>query len=96
MVAFAQERLAKYPEKYYKDQGIYGLNEVGGTTVLYISHIPFQEMGLPKVGDKAAGDVSETIMKSTPFVAVGWAAILAGIWWVVGRRNQMMSKSGSS
>jgi formate dehydrogenase iron-sulfur subunit len=95
MVALAQERLAKHPEKYYKDQGIYGLNDVGGTTVLYISHIPFQEMGLPQVGDKAVGHVSETIMKSTPFVAVGWAGILAGIWWVFRRRNQMMSKSGS-
>jgi hypothetical protein len=52
-------------------------------------------MGLPKLGEEPAGHVSETIMKSTPFVAVGWASILAGIWWVVGRRNKMMSKNGS-
>jgi len=95
MIALAQERMATQPQKYYKDQGIYGLNEAGGTTVLYISHVPFEEMGLPKLGDEAVGHVSETIMKSTPFVAVGWAGILAGIWWVMRRRNQMMSKSGS-
>jgi hypothetical protein len=34
-------------------------------------------------------------MTSTPFVAVGWAGILSGIWWVMRRRNRMMSNSGS-
>lgn len=95
MIDVAQDKLAKHPEKYYSDQGIYGLNEGGGTTVLYISHVPFQEMGLPKLGDQPAGHVSETIMKSTPFVAVGWASILAGTWWIMRRRNEMMTKSGS-
>lgn len=91
MVALAQERLTKNPEKYYKDQGIYGLKDAGGTTILYISHIPFEMMGLPVVRDKKMSEVSETIMKSTPIVAVSWAGILAGLWWVFGRRNAMMS-----
>jgi formate dehydrogenase iron-sulfur subunit len=91
MVALAQDRLAKNPQRYYKDQGIYGLNDAGGTTVLYISHIPFDMMGLPTVRDEPIPDVSETIMKSTPIVAVGWAGILAGLWWVFRRRNVMMS-----
>jgi len=95
MIAVAQERLAKNPDKYYPNQGIYGLNEVGGTTVLYISHIPFHEMGLPEVGTKRASDVSEKIMKSTPIVAVGWGAILTGGWWIMQRRNRMMSAKGS-
>ncbi len=93
LIAYAEERTQKYPEKYIPH--VYGKTEGGGTHLLYISHVPFKELGLPELDDKPMGDVSETIMKSTPFVAVGWAAILAGIWWVVGRRNQMMSKSGS-
>jgi formate dehydrogenase iron-sulfur subunit len=94
LIGVAQERLAANPQKY-NGEGIYGLNQVGGTTALYISHISFEQMGLPKVGTKKASDVSEKIMTSTPFVAVGWAGILSGIWWVMRRRNRMMSNSGS-
>jgi formate dehydrogenase iron-sulfur subunit len=91
MVALGEERLANNPERYYKDQGIYGLNDAGGTTVLYISHIPFDKMGLPVVRDESIPEVTETIMKSTPIVAVSWAGILAGLWWVFRRRNAMTS-----
>jgi formate dehydrogenase iron-sulfur subunit len=94
MIALAEDRLASNPDKYHGNQGIYGLNQAGGTTVLYISHTPFEQMGLPTLGDEAPGHISETIMKSTPIVAVGWASILAGVWWVIGRRNKALSKNG--
>ena len=41
----AENRLKQEPTKYI--QHIYGKQEVGGTSVLYLSAVPFEELGLP-------------------------------------------------
>ena len=52
LLAYAHERIQKYPDKYL--QHVYGEKEVGGTSVLYISHVPFEQLGLPAdLGDEA-------------------------------------------
>ena len=38
------QRIAEKPGQYY--QRIYGLKEVGGTTVLMLSAVPFEQIGL--------------------------------------------------
>lgn len=43
LLAEAHRRLAADPEKYV--QTVYGERELGGTQVLYISHVPFQKLG---------------------------------------------------
>jgi len=39
----ARQRIAANPGKYV--QKIYGENELGGTQVLYLSHVPFEDLG---------------------------------------------------
>ena len=41
----AEKRLREEPSKYF--QHIYGKEEVGGTSVLYLSAVPFEQLGLP-------------------------------------------------
>ena len=41
----AENRLRQEPTKYI--QHIYGKQEVGGTSVLYLSAVPFEALGLP-------------------------------------------------
>jgi len=41
----AQNRISSYPEKYVDH--IYGENEAGGTSVLYLSSVPFEKLGFP-------------------------------------------------
>lgn len=45
MIALARKRLADTPDAYY--QKIYGIEEVGGTSVLMIAAVPFEQLGLP-------------------------------------------------
>jgi formate dehydrogenase iron-sulfur subunit len=51
MLGEARRRISAHPEKYVDH--IYGEHEAGGTTVLYVSRIPFAKLGFPDVGTKA-------------------------------------------
>lgn len=69
LLAEAHRRLADAPDRYV--QKIYGEHDAGGTQVLYISHVPFEKLGLPELGDrpvpKTVRDVQSTIY--TGFIA---------------------------
>ena len=47
----ARARISDQPEKYVDH--IYGEKEAGGTSVLYLSSVPFEKLGFPDVGTKA-------------------------------------------
>jgi Fe-S-cluster-containing dehydrogenase component len=44
----ARKRIQTHPGKYYQDR-IYGEFEAGGTQSLYLSHVPFEDLGLPNL-----------------------------------------------
>lgn len=83
LLAEAKRRIAETPGKYFEDR-VYGENDGGGTQVLYLSHVPFQKLGLPHLGDEGvphvAYSVQEGIYFKLPFVApIGLYAVLAGV-----------------
>jgi NAD-dependent dihydropyrimidine dehydrogenase PreA subunit len=46
LLAKAKARIAEAPGKYAEDR-VYGEHEAGGTQVLYLSAVPFENVGLP-------------------------------------------------
>lgn len=46
----AHRRLDENPDLYV--QKVYGEHEGGGTQVLYLSHVPFEDLGLPALSDE--------------------------------------------
>jgi formate dehydrogenase iron-sulfur subunit len=79
---------------------VYGENEVGGTSVLYLSPVPFEKIGFPLLGNEPIPHNAEKIMKSTPLVAVTVASAVTGLHWFLKRREQKaapapVSKDGS-
>ena len=44
--AEAKQRIAESPDKYFENR-VYGEKEAGGTQVLYLSAVAFEELGLP-------------------------------------------------
>lgn len=48
----AKSRIAANPGKYYQER-VFGEHEGGGTQVLYLSHVPFDKIGLPTLGDES-------------------------------------------
>jgi Fe-S-cluster-containing dehydrogenase component len=51
----AHERIAAHPGTYHEDR-VYGETDAGGLQVLYLSHVPFEDIGLPKLGDRPVED----------------------------------------
>jgi hypothetical protein len=89
----AKRRIAETPGLYHEDR-VYGEHDGGGTQVLYLSHVPFEKLGLPELGERGtphvAYSVQEGIYYKLPFVAP--AALYAGLAAVLIRNR----KSGGS
>lgn len=87
LVANAQQRVSDMPDKYYPY--IYGLSEVGGTSILYLANVPFEKLGfnvsLPKT---ALPDLTWQVMEKIPGVAVGVGLLMGTIAWVTHRREK--------
>ena len=64
------------PDKYFENR-VYGEHEAGGTQVLYLSHVAFEKIGLPKLGSTSLGHyatkVTSVIYKwlSAPILMAG-------------------------
>jgi len=87
LLAEARERIAKNPQKYVKH--IYGEKEVGGTSWLYLSPVPFEKLGLPTLGSEPLTLDAERAMGAVPPVLLGVAAVMSGIYWLVKRRDRI-------
>jgi formate dehydrogenase iron-sulfur subunit len=68
------------PDKYVDH--IYGKDEIGGTSWMYLSPVPFEEMGLPTLGAEPVTRLSNTVAAyGTPAVGIGVASFLAGVYF---------------
>ncbi len=59
LLAEARRRLAQRPDAYQPK--IYGESDGGGTSVLYLSPVSFQALGLPALGTEPAPALSESV-----------------------------------
>jgi hypothetical protein len=51
-LAEAKRRIAENPGKYYENR-VYGEHDGGGTQNLYLTHVPFEKLGLPTLGNES-------------------------------------------
>ena len=86
----ARYRVDAYPDIYINH--IYGEHEVGGTSALYLSPVPFEEIGFPTLGSEPIEyqPEADTAWSMSPF-SWGLAAVVTGFGWVVNRRNKFMA-----
>jgi formate dehydrogenase iron-sulfur subunit len=88
LLDIAYHRIKENPKKYVDH--IYGVNEAGGTSVLYLSDIPFDKLGFKQVLDKTTyPKLTWDILSKIPnIVSIGGVALL-GTWWIINRRMTM-------
>jgi formate dehydrogenase iron-sulfur subunit len=95
LIAEARSRIAANPSKYINH--IYGEREAGGTSWMYISGVPFGDLGFPEnVGERPYPSYTETALESVPVLVAGGGAVLAGIYWVVQRRIAAKHRNGDA
>ena len=92
LIKEARARIKNSPAKYIDH--IWGEEEVGGTSVLYISNIDldFLHYGQP-VGTKPLPKLTEPAMKAVPYAFGGMGAAMAGLYWIIGRRNKLQREN---
>jgi formate dehydrogenase iron-sulfur subunit len=87
MLAEAEQRLADNPDRYVNH--IYGKDEAGGLSVFYLSHVPFEKLGLPKLDPKPHPELSNNVATfGTPTALLAVAGVLTGVHWVTKRRAE--------
>jgi len=81
----AHNRISNSPDKYVDH--VYGEKEAGGTSVLYLSSVPFDKLGFPDVSDKSYPGFSKTALHAVPPAVIAVGALLAGVYMLLKRRT---------
>jgi formate dehydrogenase iron-sulfur subunit len=89
----AEKRLRAEPTKYF--QHIYGKEEVGGTSVLYLSAVPFEQLGLPAhLPNEPMPLLTFRVLSKIPNLVGLGGVLLGGIWWITNRREEVAKAEG--
>ena len=93
LIAEAYKRMNADPGKYIPK--IFGKEDVGGTSVLYLSPVPFEQMGFDvKLGKEPMPLLTMNAMEKIPNVVTVGGVMLAGIWWITNRRDEVNKHEG--
>ena len=85
----AHKRILENPANYVDH--VYGETEVGGTNVLMLSSVPFEQFGLQAWGPTPLPQLTGKVLAHIPdVVSVGWA-LLGGVYWITNRRDDVAS-----
>jgi len=79
LIAEAEARIQDHPELYVNH--IYGKEEFGGTSWLYLSPVPFDKLGFPILKQEPATKLSEAVaLYGTPGLSLSVALLLGGVY----------------
>lgn len=88
LLAEAEKRLRENPSDYV--QRIYGKEEVGGTSVLYLAAVPFETLGFPaNVPHDPLPMYTYRVLSKIPNIVTAGTFLLGGIWWITNRRDRV-------
>lgn len=84
----ARRRIRESPDQYV--HYIYGEDEIGGTSTLYLSGVPFESVGFKTNIPKAPLPMlTWQALSKIPGVVFSGSVLLYGIWWITNRREEV-------
>lgn len=87
MLKIARETIKNNPEKYIDH--IYGENEIGGTNWLYISSVPFEKLGFPKLDNRPIPERSKNFLFAVKVLEIVLAAPLVyGAYYMIKKTKE--------
>lgn len=84
MLKVAKNRISAQPDKYVDH--VYGEQEAGGTSVLYLSSVPFSKLGFPDVDKKPYPAISKIAIHAVPPAVMALGSLLGGVYAFLKRR----------
>lgn len=79
LLEIAKTRIAVNPGKYHEDR-VYGEFEGGGTSVLILSAVPFEAIGLPAMEHKPLPDQTQWALNIVPIIFFGVGGVMSAIY----------------
>lgn len=87
LLALANHRLREEAHIYLPK--VYGAYEVGGTAVMYISHVPLEFLGYHgATGEQPRPELTWEWLSKVPAISIGVAGLMTGLFWIIERRVQ--------
>lgn len=93
LISEARRRIQAEPDRYFNH--IYGIEEIGGTSVLIISDASPEKLGLPtKLGKEPLPELTWNVLEKIPTAVACGGVLLSGIWWITNRREEVARAEG--
>ena len=91
LLKIARERMREDPDKYIDH--IYGEQEMGGTSWLYISNVPFRDLGMREdLGITPAPALTAGALGAVPIVVGLWPVLLTGVYAISQRKDKVAAE----
>ena len=88
LIKMARKRINAHPDRYVDH--IYGEREMGGTSWLYLSGVPFKDIGMREdLGVIPAPSLTAGALSTVPIIAGLWPVLLMGIYAVSKRKEKI-------
>ena len=65
LIAEAEQRIQKEPDRYVNH--VYGKDEVGGASMLYLAAVPFEKLGFPTLDGNSLPEITKPYLESVPW-----------------------------
>lgn len=93
LMEIARHRVYSHPDKYVHH--IYGEHEVGGTCWLYLSAVPFEQIGFrTDLGTTPYPEYTKQFLVSVPLILFGVPALLLGLNELADRKEEVRENRG--
>jgi formate dehydrogenase iron-sulfur subunit len=87
MLKEAEKRLKARPKRYFPV--VYGKEEAGGTSVLYLTHQPLDELGFKKVTTRPLPSYTWQALRFVPSVFLTVGGSLSAVTWLQHRKDRI-------
>lgn len=95
LLAEATRRIRERPASYVPH--VYGEREVGGTSWLYLSSVPFDALGFPRgLPDHSLPEAAAPAMKAIPWAVVGVGVAVGVAYWFAKRREEIAARGDAA
>jgi formate dehydrogenase iron-sulfur subunit len=94
MLELAHKRIADRPDKYVGH--VYGEKELGGTSVMYLSKVPFEKLGFPTYGEKPFPAFTKTALGAVPPAVIALGALLGAAYALFRKRVQAVADGSAA
>lgn len=87
LIKLARKRIAAKPDLYIDH--IYGEHEVGGTNWIYISHVPFEQLGFPaNLPKRPLIELTRGFLNSVPMVFTVWPMLFGVVYAAMRKKDE--------